>query len=205
MAESLRDFAKDELVREDLFLKYGTKKEAAKAGYLSFVEQALIKSQLLKQGMTDDQARRELKKLRFVALYDNPQKTELYLYDLVEEPIAQPDIGIRKRILRAELSSFDWQSENYRVIHWPMRDGSIVPVSVPAMLARIFQVLDAAPNKSMKRLSIWESLKQPGTKEGFWPNKQYKRWKGAKLRPSLLTWKTGIYSLHPPKNRPPRK
>jgi hypothetical protein len=119
LAQSLDDYRKDPLLRECIWLGHATTAQAEKVGYLDLAEQAVISSRFKRQGLTPEQSREEIRRLKYVALYDNPQRTKLYLYGLKEEPILneRPRSTRQKIRVRATPRKLEWHSEDYQMIY----------------------------------------------------------------------------------------
>jgi hypothetical protein len=95
----------------------------------------------------------------------------------------------------------NWHSPNYELVTLTNEDGSSEEVRLAPMVARIVQLLDASPTKTLTGTEIRRALgKESKDKvQDFRPNQLISRCSVAsKIHPRLLTWSAGIYRLHPP-------
>jgi hypothetical protein len=82
LTETFSQFSKSKPVREAIWLKYYDPEKAEEIGLLSTEVRVSLQLKFMQQGMTARVAWEQLDFLKWVALYDDPAKTKIYLYDL---------------------------------------------------------------------------------------------------------------------------
>jgi class 3 adenylate cyclase len=98
LSETLEEFAKTNRVKEMVWREHGTEEMAEKIGLLDDYARIILAQWLKDTGKSEDDAWRDLYRIKWVALYDDPPKTRIYLYDLIEEPDPKAaELEFRKR------------------------------------------------------------------------------------------------------------
>ncbi len=83
-----------------VWAKHGTEETARKIGLLDDYARIILAQWLKDTGKSQDQAWCDLHRVKWVALYDDPAKTSLYLYDLIKEPDPKAaELEFKKRTL----------------------------------------------------------------------------------------------------------
>jgi hypothetical protein len=91
VAESLDDFTATGRARREVWKHHGTDELAKRSGYLGTSQTALLFHAFKRQGRKDKAAWSRVNRIKCIALYDDPEHTVLFLYDLKEEP--DPSVG----------------------------------------------------------------------------------------------------------------
>lgn len=86
LSETFEEFAKTNRVKEMIWREHGTEAMAEKIGLLDDYARIILAQWLKETGKSEDDAWRDLYQVKWVALYGDPAKTRVYLYDLIEEP-----------------------------------------------------------------------------------------------------------------------
>ena len=87
--QTLEEYSVTWAAREAVWRKHRTKEMADAVGLLGFGPQQCLIQWFKNSGMSEEQAKLSLTRLRYVALYEDPDRTRLYLYDLIAQPDSQ--------------------------------------------------------------------------------------------------------------------
>jgi len=103
LGETLKQFSASSRAKKNVWHKCGTDKLAEQVGLLNFSERLCLVARFQELGFNAERAWGELARLKYVALYDDPDETHLYLYDLKDEPDSMRERGAEsahERLLR---------------------------------------------------------------------------------------------------------
>jgi class 3 adenylate cyclase len=86
VSQTLEEFAKTNRAKERVWNEHGTQEIGDRIGLLDDYERIILVQWLKNAGTSEAQAWRDLHRVKWVASYDDPAKTRIYLFDLIEEP-----------------------------------------------------------------------------------------------------------------------
>lgn len=119
VSQTFEEFAKTNRVREMVWREHGAEEMAEKIGLLDDYARIILAQWLKDAGRSEDQAWRDLHRVKWVALYDDPPKTRLYLFDLIEEPDPKAaELEFKKRSLETAAKLSDDKRHVGSFVEW---------------------------------------------------------------------------------------
>lgn len=85
LRQSQEEFAKTSRAREFVWARHGTSVRAREAGLLDDIAKGVLQSQFRAQGMEDRHAWQQVHRLRWLAIYNVPDRTMIYLFGLIPQ------------------------------------------------------------------------------------------------------------------------
>ncbi len=162
--ESLKNFSQTQRCIKAIWDKHGTNKMANAVGLLSFESQICLVQAFKNTGLSDAQSWLELARLKWVAIYNNPAKTRLYLYDVIEQP--NPMAATQAVRNEVESKSRIYFANGFREIRHPLMTVKIPKARSRAQVLRaLYELWKASPSEwtDWPKMAMEAGYSDPGS------------------------------------------